>query len=67
MNGRSYIIQSVLILAAYAVLAAIVTVRVFSATPLSSLTQFSVCGFLWGAIVWFVIILRRYYHRLPNE
>ena len=66
-NGRSYIIQSVLGLGVYAVLSTLVTVRVFSATQLSLLTQLLFSGFLWATLVWFTVVLRRYYIKLPNE
>lgn len=66
-NGRSYIIQSVIGLGVYGVLAAVVSVRIFSAPQLSPLTKFSVCGFLWGLLIWFAVVLRRYYRRLPDE
>ncbi len=66
-NGRSYIIQSVAVIGGYGVLAAIVTDKVFSAPQLSLLTQLAVGGFLWGIIIWFVVVLRRYYRRLPDE
>jgi hypothetical protein len=65
-NGRSYIIQSAVGLGGYAVLAVIVTSRVFSAPQLSLLVQLSICGFLWGCLVWFAVVLRRYYRRLPD-
>lgn len=67
LNGRSYIIQSVLGLGVYAVLSAIVTVRVFSATQLSLFTQLLFSGFLWATLILFVVILRRHYLKLPNE
>lgn len=66
-NGLSYIVQSVIVLGVYAVLSAIVTVRVFSATQLSLFIQLAVCGLLWGTIIWFFIVLRRYYRMLPDE
>ena len=65
-NGRSYIIQSVVVLGGFGVLAAILTARVFSAPQLSLLVQLSTCGFLWGCLIWFAIVLRRYYRRLPD-
>jgi hypothetical protein len=67
LNGRSYIIQSVLGLGVYAALSAVVSARVFSADQLSLLTKLVVCGFLWGLLVYFTFILRRYYLQLPDE
>ena len=65
-NGRSYIVQAALVLVGYSVLSAIVTAKVFSASQLSPFTQFVVCGFLWGTLLLFAIIFRRYYLKLPD-
>lgn len=66
-NGRSYIIQSIVVIGAYVALSVLVTVRVFSAMQLSLFTKLLLMGSLWATIVCFVIVLRRYYLRLPNE
>ncbi len=66
LHGRSYIIQSILGLGLWATLSGVATVRVLAAPELALWTKLGVCIFLWGLLVWFVVILHRYYLRLPD-
>jgi hypothetical protein len=63
----SYIVQSAIGLGMYAVLNVIVTVRVWSANQLGLATQIAACAFLWILWVYFILVLWRYYKRLPNS
>jgi hypothetical protein len=67
VHGRSYIIQSAIVLCALATLSAIVTVRFFSAGQLSLVAKILFSGLLWGFFVWVCVVLRHYYRRLPDE
>ncbi len=65
-NGVGYIVQSVLGMALWVALTTVATLRVVAAPELSLTVKLTVCGFLWGLVAYFVILLGRYYYRLPD-
>jgi hypothetical protein len=67
VHGRSYIIQSSVVLCAFATLSAIVTVRFFSADQLSLFAKILFSGLLWGFFVSACVVLRHYCRKLPDE
>ena len=62
----TYIIYSSIIVGGFSILAAIVSLRIFSADQLAPPTKWAVCVFIWGIISYLSYLLVVYYKKLDQ-
>ena len=62
----SYIIQSSVVMGVWTLVMVIVSIKIYEEDQLPALTKFAVWGFIWGLIIYFIVVLIHYYKKLDE-